>query len=79
MKEIISLLLSSLFLRKWILLTINRLNATYVIWGERKFTGADICVIGEHQGPLVIGMGETQRVANLMSSNQEQIESLRNG
>lgn len=66
------------FFKPWILLTINRLNATYVIWREGKFTEADIGVIGEHQSPLIIRMGETQGMANLMSSNEEQVEPLKN-
>lgn len=67
------------FLKQWILLTINGLNATYVIWREGKFAGADVGIIGEHECPLVIRMGETQGMAKLMSSNEEQVEPLRNG
>lgn len=77
-KEIISLLLTSFF-KPWILLTVNGLNATYIIWREGKFTGADVGIIGEHQSPLVIRMGETQGMAKLMSSNEEQVEPLKNG
>lgn len=77
-KENISHLLT-FFLRPWILLTINRLNATYIIWRKGKFTGADVGIIGEHESPLIIRMGETQGMAKLMSSNKEQVKPLRNG
>lgn len=77
MREIISVLL--IFFKLWILLTINGLNATYVIWREGKFTEADIGVIGKHQSTLIIRMGEAQGMANLMSSNEEQVEPLKNG
>lgn len=78
MKLIIYPLLA-FFVKQWILLTINGLNATYIIWREGKFTGADVGIIGEHECPLVIRMGETQGMAKLMSSNEEQVEPLRNG
>lgn len=64
---------------KEILLTINGLNTTYIIWREGEFTEADVGIIGEHQSPLVIGMGETQGMPKLMSSNKEQVEPLENG
>lgn len=64
------------FLKPWILLTINGLNATYIIWREGKFTGADVGIIGEHESTLIIRMGETQGMAKLMSSNKEQVEPL---
>lgn len=67
------------FFKPWILLTINGLNATYIIWREGKVAGADVGVIGEHQSPLVTRMGETQGMAKLMSSNEEQVEPLKNG
>lgn len=67
--ERLFLLCLPFFLKPWILLTINWLNATYVIWREGKFTGADVGIIGEHESSLIIRMGETQGMAKLMSSN----------
>ena len=50
-------------------LTIERLNATYVISREAKSPVVNISVAGKHYGTCIAGMAKTQGMANLMNSN----------
>lgn len=50
-------------------LTIERLNAMYVISREAKYLGVNISVAGKHYGTCITGMAKTQGMANLMNSN----------
>ena len=50
-------------------LTIERLNATYVISREAKYLVVNISVAGKHYGTCIAGMAKTQGMANLMNSN----------
>lgn len=54
---------------KEIQLTIERLNATYVISREVKGVGVNITVSREHYGFWITGMVKTQGMAKLMNSN----------
>lgn len=50
-------------------LTIERLNATYIISREAKCAEVNITVGGEHYGLWIMGMAKTQGMAKLMNSN----------
>ena len=50
-------------------LTIERLNAMYVISREAKYPVVDISVAGKHYGTCIAGMAKTQGMDNLMNSN----------
>ena len=50
-------------------LTIERLNAMYVISREAKYLVVNISVAGKHYGTCIAGMAKTQGMANLMNSN----------
>ena len=54
---------------KEIQLTIERLNATYVIRREAKGVGVNVMVSREHYGFWITGMAKTQGMAKLMNSN----------
>lgn len=60
---------------KEIQLTIERLNATYVISRELKCVGVNMTVgyVGEHYGLSIFGMSKTQGMAKLMNCNKEQV------
>lgn len=57
-------------------LTIDRLDPINIILRKWVFARIQGDVIGEHQGCLVVGVGEPQRVAKLMSSHKKQAEPL---
>ena len=50
-------------------LTIERLNAVYVISREVKYLVVNMSVAGKHYGTRIAGMAKTQGMANLMNSN----------
>lgn len=58
------------------LLTINRLDPINIILRKWVFARIQGDVIGEHQGCLIIGVGEPQRVTKFMSSHEKQAEPL---
>lgn len=57
------------------MLTIERLNPSDVITGQRETIRISKAVCGKHQSARNVRMRKTQRVTKLMGSHQEQDKS----
>jgi hypothetical protein len=58
------------------ILTIDGLDPINIILRKWVFARIQGDVIGEHQGCLIIGVGQPQRVTKFMSSHKKQVEPL---
>ena len=55
------------------LFTVERLNPVDVVSRQHERGGVPVAVDGVHEGAGVPGVGQTQRMAKLMGSHQEQV------